>query len=93
MKAKYELTIVLPVDDKKLLSEVKGLVEDFVTKSKGKVAKTESWGVKTLAYPINKNTKALYEFFVIEIDSVKQPELHKLLNLKEGILRYLFVRV
>ena len=93
MKAKYELTIVLPAEDKKLLSEVKKLVKDFVDKVKGKVEKEESWGVKDLAYPINKQTKGLYEFFVLELDTEKQPELHKLINLKEGILRYLFVRV
>ena len=93
MKAKYELTIVLPADNKDLLAEVKKLVKDFVAKVKGKIEKEESWGVKELAYPVQKQNKGLYEFYVLELEPKDQPELHRLLNLKEGILRYLFVRV
>ena len=93
MKATYELTIVLPAEDKKLTDEVKKLVKDFITKVKGKIKKEESWGVKELAYPINKQTKGLYEFYILELNTSDQPELHRLLSLKEGILRYLFVRV
>ena len=93
MKATYELTIVLPAEDKKLTDEVKKLVKDFITKVKGKIKKQESWGVKNLAYPIQKQNKGLYEFYILELESKDQPELHRLLNLKEDILRYLFVRV
>ncbi len=93
MKAKYELTLVLPANNEKLTTEIKKLVKDFVTKSKGKIVKEESWGIKELAYPIQKQTQGLYEFYLLELDTQAQPKLHRLLNLQEGLLRYLFVRV
>ncbi len=93
MKVQYELTIVLPPENKSLVQEVKKIIKDFVSKVKGKVIKEESWGTKDLAYPIAKHHQGLYEFYLLELDSQKQPELHRLLNLKEEILRYLFVRV
>ncbi len=93
MKAKYELTLVLPADDKQTIAEIQKLVKDFVVKAKGKIEQEKSWGVKELAYPIQKQTKGLYHFYLLELDANKQPELHRLLNLQENLLRYLFVRV
>lgn len=89
----YELTILLPDGNEKEKSRIGKLVEDYVKKSKGELVKTESWGVKTLAYPIQKKTSADYEHFVLSLEPDKQPRLDQALRLDEGILRYLFVRV
>lgn len=94
MKQIYELTIVFPEDKEgKLKKSVIKLIEDFAKSSKGEVMKHESWGVKTLAYPIKKNTTGEYEHFVLDLDKEKQPKLDEELRLTEGLLRYLFVRV
>lgn len=91
---KYELTLLFPEgeagSDKK---KVMKIVEDFVASKKGKVEKHESWGVKTLAYQIQRNSTGEYEHYVIELKPKHQPELSAQLKLEEGLLRYLFVRV
>ena len=89
----YELTIVMPEGEDKEKARVLKVVEDFVKKNKGEVMKQDSWGVKTLAYPISKMKTADYEHFVLNLEPQTQPKLDSILRLDEKILRYLFVRV
>lgn len=88
----YELTLLF-AEKSEAKDKVMKMVTDFVKKAKGEVVKQDSWGVKTLAYPINKQNTAEYEYFLLSLDPAKQPELDKSLSLTEGIMRYLFIRV
>lgn len=58
----------------------------------GSIHKTESWGLRSLAYKIKKNRKGHY--VLIEVDSPPEAvhELERNLRLSEDILRYLTVR-
>lgn len=90
----YELTIVIPEDKGgKEAGRIIKVVTDFAKKTKGEVNKQESWGVKTLAYPIRKLASAQYEYFVVALEPAKQRELDNALRMDESILRYMFVRV
>ena len=40
---------------------------DTITELNGSIKYNESWGLRNLAYPINNNKKAFYEFMNIEI--------------------------
>lgn len=90
----YELTLLF-IEDKEQKDKKRSmkLVEDFIAKKKGKIVKQEDWGVKELAYEIQKNKTAEYYHYVLELDPKHQPELSKKLELDEYLLRYLFVRV
>ena len=59
----------------------------------GNVVYNESWGLRSLAYPIKENKKAFYEFMNIEIPQEKIKELNSKLNLNENVIRYLSIRV
>ena len=59
----------------------------------GNVIYKESWGLRSLAYPIKENKKAFYEFMNIELPQNKISELNAKLNLNENIIRYLSVKV
>ena len=59
----------------------------------GDVSKTEFCGLRTLAYPIRKNSKGHYVLFNVSITSVAMAEIERQLKLNEDILRYLTVRV
>jgi len=90
----YELTIVIPEDkDGKEVARLKKVITDFAKKTKGEINKHESWGVKTLAYPIRKLNNGQYEHFVLTLESTEQPTLDQSLRMDESILRYMFVRV
>ena len=59
----------------------------------GNVVYKESWGLRSLAYPINENKKAFYEFMNIELPQDKIDTLNSKLNLNDKIIRYLSIKV
>ena len=75
-------------------------VEDLTTQFKavieqmgGKVAKTEQWGVKSLAYRLRKNRKAHFTMFNIDAPPAALNEIERQERLSEDVVRYLTVRV
>jgi small subunit ribosomal protein S6 len=59
----------------------------------GKVAKTEQWGVKSLAYRLRKNRKAHFTLLNIEAPAAVLSEIERQERLSEDVLRYLTVGV
>ena len=65
------------------------IIED----NKGKVVKTESWGLRSLAYKIAKNRKAHYVMLEIDAPSGVVAELERQTQINEDIIRYMTVKV
>lgn len=65
----------------------------IVEEHKGKVVKTETWGLRTLTYKIQKNRKA--HFVLLEIDAGGDTiaELERQTRLNEDVIRYMTIRV
>jgi small subunit ribosomal protein S6 len=59
----------------------------------GKVVKTESWGLRSLAYRIAKNRKAHYVMLEIDAPAGVVAELERQTGINEDIVRYMTVRV
>ena len=59
----------------------------------GNVVYNESWGLRSLAYPIKENKKAFYQFMNIELPQDKIDTLNSKLNLNDNIIRYLSIKV
>jgi small subunit ribosomal protein S6 len=59
----------------------------------GQVAKTEHWGLKTLAFRMNKNRKGHYVLFNIDAPSAAVLEMERNMRINEDVLRYMTVRV
>ena len=59
----------------------------------GKVSKRENWGLRTLAYKINKNRKGYYMLMNIDAPASAVVEMERLMRLDENLLRYLTVKV
>jgi small subunit ribosomal protein S6 len=76
--------------------QVDALVEDItkiVTERKGKVSKTEYWGLRNLAYPIRKSRKAHYSLINIDAPGDAIHELERRHRINEDVLRFLTVKV
>jgi small subunit ribosomal protein S6 len=65
------------------------IVED----GKGKVVKTESWGLRSLAYRIAKNRKAHYVMLQIDGPAGVVAELERQTAINEDVIRYMTIRV
>ena len=90
----YEHTIIARQDTSP--SQLKQLQEKYlnlVDKNKGKVLKTENWGLLNLSYLIKKNKKGNYIHFKIEGNGKTISELEKNEKIDKNLLRYLTVKV
>ena len=77
-------------------AKVTELTEKYVSvieNNGGKVSKRENWGLRTLAYKINKNRKGYYTLINIDAPAAAVVEMERLMRLDENLLRYLTVKV
>ena len=66
---------------------------EIVEGNQGKVTKTETWGLKNLAYKIDRNRKAHFVLLNIEGPGEVVAELERQSRINEDVLRYMTVRV
>ena len=65
----------------------------LITDNGGKVTKTEHWGLKTLAFRMNKNRKGHYVLFNIDAPPAAVLEMERNMRINEDVLRYMSIRV
>ncbi len=65
----------------------------IITDNGGKVVKTETWGLKSLAYKIQKNRKAHYVMMDIDAPAAALAELERQTGINEDVIRYMTIRV
>jgi small subunit ribosomal protein S6 len=66
---------------------------EIVEANQGKVVKTETWGLKNLAYKIKRNRKAHFVLLNIEAPAGVIAELERQTSINEDVIRYMSVRV
>ena len=66
---------------------------DILTNNGGKVIGHEYWGLKTLAYKINKNRKGHYSLIKSDSPPSAAQEMERLMKLNEDIMRVLTIKV
>lgn len=77
-------------------AQVDTLAEQFtqlVADQGGEVKKRENWGLRNLAYRMNKNRKGHYVLFNIDAPAAAIAELERTMRINEDVLRYLTIRV
>ena len=90
----YESTFIARPDISS--QQVDGLAEQFretLTDAGGEVAKTEYWGLRSLAYRIKKNRKGHYYFMNIAAPPEAIDAMERTMRISEDVIRYLTVRV
>ena len=72
------------------------LAEEFkgtVAENGGKVIESEYWGLRSIAYRMNKNRKGHYFMFKSNSDTKAVAEMERLMNIHEDIMRFLTIKV
>jgi len=78
------------------ISQAEGLIEHFSTilsENGGKVLSQEYWGLKTMAYKINKNRKGHYVLLKSDSPPDAVEEMERLMRLHEDIMRVMTIKV
>ena len=92
--ALYESVIIgrqdlTPNQFEELIDEFIKIIESF----KGVIKKRENWGLRNLAYKINKNRKGHYVLLNIDSSSDAIVEYERLMRLNEDIIRFLTIGI
>ena len=77
-------------------TQAEGLIEHFSTvlaDNAGKVVESEYWGIKTMAYKINKNRKGHYAFLKTDAPSEAVQEMERLMRLHDDVMRLSLIHI
>ena len=77
-------------------SQFDSLIEKFTSvlvSLKGEIKKKESWGLRNLAYKINKNRKGHYMLLNIDGPPEAILEYERLMRLDDDIIRFLTIKI
>ena len=90
----YEHVFICRQDQTSVQAET--LAEEFkgtLTENGGKVIESEYWGLRSIAYRMNKNRKGHYFMFKLNSDTKAVAEMERLMNIHEDIMRFLTFQV
>ena len=90
----YEVVVL--VRQESSASQVDTIVKelgDILKAEGGKVERTEKWGLRTLAYPINKAKKAHYVMVQIGATPAALSELERRMKLHDDVVRSVSFRI
>jgi len=77
-------------------TQAEGLIEHFgavLADNDGKLVDSEYWGLKTMAYKINKNRKGHYAFLRSDAPALAVQEMERLMRLHDDVMRVLTIKV
>ena len=89
----YELIMVLsPEVDEAGVTSVVDRVTQFITQRGGSVTGQETWGLRKLAYPIQKFTEGNYIFTDFSFEPSSTKELDTSIKVSSEVIRHLLVK-
>ena len=89
----YETTLILRQDLSTTQAENMALkTQQDLKKANATIDRAESWGLRTLAYPIRKNRKGHYFIINHSNESQTTQEMQRTLSLNEDLLRLLTIK-
>ena len=88
----YEIVFLVHPDQS---DQVPGMIERYhsmIEKGNGKVHRSEDWGRRQLAYPIDKIHKAHYVLFNVEVGQETLDELESAFRFNDAVIRTLTIK-
>jgi small subunit ribosomal protein S6 len=68
-------------------------IAKIITDNGGAITAEDDWGRRALAYPINKETHALYRVYTLNLPADAPAKISQVLNITDEVLRYLLTKV
>jgi len=90
---KYEIMYVLRADlTEEARAEAVAYYADILTKNGANIVKADEWGIKDLAYEIQKQSKGYYVVLDVEAGNEAISEFNRLARINENTLRFIAIR-
>ena len=90
---KYEVMYIINagVEEEDRTNLIENLAK-IITDEGGKVTKTDEWGMRDFAYPIEHMTKGYYVVVSFEAENATVAEFDRLMGINPNIVRFLITR-
>ncbi|MDB1144913.1 MAG: 30S ribosomal protein S6 [Alcaligenaceae bacterium] len=88
----YEVVLIVHPDQSEQVPAMVERYQAMVTSKEGKIHRTEDWGRRQLAYPIQKLVKAHYVCLNIECAQGTVDELEHSFRYNDAVLRHLILQ-
>ena len=88
----YEIAVLYHPDLEIDLAKAEDRVTKIIADNGGKITKTDNWGKRKLAYPINKEEFAVYVFYTVEMPAENVTKVEQTFNITDEIIRFLITR-
>lgn len=90
---KYEIMYIInPTVLEEGREAIVAKVTELLTANGANILKTEKWGERKLAYPIDKKKSGFYVLTTFEVEGTKLAEVESKLNITEEVMRYIIVK-
>jgi small subunit ribosomal protein S6 len=90
----YELMIIFDPDlDDAGIQGMLNRIGEMVGAGTGKIASTDRWGRRKIAYQMNKRSEGYYVVLEITTEANGLPEVDRALRLSDGVLRHKVLRL
>ncbi len=93
MRIYEEVFIVDPQTPEDQVDGIIADIESVVKENGGQIDKVEKWGVRKLAYPVQKRTEGAYVLVQFRTDAKAIQEIERRLRVNELVLRNMTVRI
>lgn len=91
---RYETVFILtPVLSEEQAKEAVKVYEDYISKNGGKIIHNEFWGMKKMAYQIQKKSSGFYSLIEFENDGQLIQKLEVEFKRDERVMRFLTVKM
>lgn len=92
MSNRYETVFI--INPSKSEEEIKGLVTKFkdLLENSAQFESIEEWGIRKLAYPINKKEEGYYVLATFSSEPDFPQELERVFKITDGIIKYMVIR-
>ncbi|NLC54845.1 MAG: 30S ribosomal protein S6 [Erysipelothrix sp.] len=90
---KYEIMYIVnaSLDDDMRATEATN-IEMLINVNGGTIVKTDDWGIRTFAYPIDHMIKGHYVIVDFDGNNETVSELHRLTNINKNIVRFMITQ-
>ncbi|AEH45548.1 ribosomal protein S6 [Thermodesulfatator indicus DSM 15286] len=90
---KYETLFVIHPDHTDAKDEIVEKISQIIQQDGGEVLKQDDWGMRKLAYPIEKKRQGYYYLMEFAAPAQTPPKLEQTFRIDERIMRFIVVKL